>query len=235
MTTLAQTRRIHALRRAIPHYTDEDWRAYLNREYGVASSKDIDETQARRAIWMLETLAGENGRVRRGAQLAEGPYAGKLRALWISLYCLGAVDKRDDKAMTAFVERQTGLSHTAFLRDWKDARKAVEALKSMLARHCDAQGVTLPAADKSDGMIETKRAVAKAVASRAVQAGAFDLATTFRQEWPSAFERWAYGCGGYPASFEFYTGRDWDEFTRRLATRTRAHLAKAKGKKRKAA
>lgn len=63
-----------------------------------------------------------------------GPYAGKLQALWISGWNLGVVHVRTDDAMLSFVKRQTGIEHTRFLRDAPDARKAVEALKSWLAR-----------------------------------------------------------------------------------------------------
>jgi len=63
-----------------------------------------------------------------------GPYAKKLQALWIAGWNLGIVRDRTDAAMLAFIKRQTGIEHTAFLRDAADARKAVEALKSWLTR-----------------------------------------------------------------------------------------------------
>lgn len=64
----------------------------------------------------------------------KGPYAAKLQALWISGWNLGIVRDNRDSAMLAFVARQTGIENTAFLRSAADARKAVEALKTWLAR-----------------------------------------------------------------------------------------------------
>jgi phage gp16-like protein len=75
------------------------------------------------------------GAVQRGVKSGlKGPYAKKLQALWIAAWNLGIVQDRRDAAMLAFVKRQTGIDHTAFLRDPADARKAVEALKSWIGR-----------------------------------------------------------------------------------------------------
>ncbi|MGC8201033.1 phage protein GemA/Gp16 family protein, partial [Salmonella enterica] len=41
----------------------------------------------------------------------DGPYAKKLQALWIAAWNLGLTRSRDDKALLAFVKRQTGLDH----------------------------------------------------------------------------------------------------------------------------
>jgi len=63
-----------------------------------------------------------------------GPYAKKLQALWISGWNLGLITDRKDAALIAFVKRQTGIQSTSWLRDPKDADKAVEALKKWLER-----------------------------------------------------------------------------------------------------
>jgi hypothetical protein len=65
---------------------------------------------------------------------AEKYYLPKMRALWISGYWLGVVRNKDDAAMLAFLKRQTGLDHERFLKSSSDAAKAIEALKSWLAR-----------------------------------------------------------------------------------------------------
>lgn len=227
MTTLAQTKAIHALRRKIPHYTEGDYRDYLRREFGVVSSKELTSAQAERVRRTLETLAGQNGQVRRAGVTAEGVYAPKLRALWISLHNLGAVENRDDAALIVFVERQTGLSHTRFLTDAADARKAVEALKDWLARECRKYGVDLPVKDQSDGFIETKRAIAMAVAARAVDLGAFSPFTTFEQDWPSQFVEWGFAAGALQTrTYERVTGKEWDAFAARMARRIRARTSK---------
>ncbi len=54
--------------------------------------------------------------------------------MWIGAWNLGLVRNRDDKALIAFVERQTGIQHLNWLRDAADAAKAVEALKKWMER-----------------------------------------------------------------------------------------------------
>ena len=64
----------------------------------------------------------------------EGRFAPKLQALWIAGWNLGLIRDRDDRALIAFVKRQTGLDHVRFLRHGQDATKAIEALKGWLER-----------------------------------------------------------------------------------------------------
>ncbi|WP_409362078.1 phage protein GemA/Gp16 family protein [Bartonella heixiaziensis] len=47
---------------------------------------------------------------------------------------LGIIRDRSDKALLAFVKRQTGIDHIRFLRDSDDACRAIEALKGWLQR-----------------------------------------------------------------------------------------------------
>ncbi|PKP85834.1 MAG: GemA protein [Alphaproteobacteria bacterium HGW-Alphaproteobacteria-2] len=69
-----------------------------------------------------------------GARRLDGPYAPKLRALWIAAWNLGLTRSRTDAALLAFVKRQTGLDHTRFLREQADAMRVIEGLKAWLAR-----------------------------------------------------------------------------------------------------
>lgn len=64
----------------------------------------------------------------------EGAYAKKLQALWIGAWNLGIVKNKSDKALLAFVKRQTGVDHTRFLRHKEDGDKAIETLKAWMAR-----------------------------------------------------------------------------------------------------
>jgi hypothetical protein len=50
------------------------------------------------------------------------------------LWNLGEVEDRSDKALLAFVRRQTHIDHTRFLLDGAEAAKAIEALKSWATR-----------------------------------------------------------------------------------------------------
>jgi hypothetical protein len=70
-------------------------------------------------------------------------HIGKIKALWWSLYWLGAIDEPGDRAISAFVERQTGVSTLKFL-DHRKAHSVIEALKGWLGR----VGVEWPDAEK---------------------------------------------------------------------------------------
>lgn len=84
---------------------------------------------------VLKSLRASGAKVAPNSRkILTGPFAKKLQALWLSGWDLGIVKNRDDKAMLTFLRRQTGIENTRFLRDPADARKAVEALKSWLAR-----------------------------------------------------------------------------------------------------
>lgn len=69
-------------------------------------------------------------------------HIGKVKALWWSLFWLGAIDDPGDRAISAFVERQSGISSLKFL-DHRKAASVIEALKGWLER----AGVKWPAPD----------------------------------------------------------------------------------------
>lgn len=109
---------------------DEDtWRDLVERESGVRSLRALS-TPALGAL--IARLAASTPATAR--QVATGPYAGKLRALWITGWHLGIVRDRSDAALLAFVKRQTGLDHSRFLREPAAARAAIEGLKGWIAR-----------------------------------------------------------------------------------------------------
>ncbi|MFT4098808.1 MAG: regulatory protein GemA [Rhodoblastus sp.] len=140
MTSLAQTRAIHSIRRQIADFTEVDYRDLLTREFKVASSRDLWDRDAERLILRLKELAGQGVTPRTRANTASGKFAPLLQALWLALYNLGAVRSPDDRALIAFVQRQTGCDHTRFLTEAAEAFPAVEALKAWLAR----EGVVWP-------------------------------------------------------------------------------------------
>lgn len=137
-----QIRAIHAIKTKV-RLDDGSYRAMLS-EYGAASSKDLTHAEADRFLGRLRLIPGAQTPVERTASTlakAEGRYAKKLQAMWLALYNLSAVRDRRDTAMHAFLERQTKVPHTRFLRSAADAAKAVEALKDWLVR----EGVRWPA------------------------------------------------------------------------------------------
>ena len=106
----------------------------------------------------MRRQTGNPGRTR--SNTAAGRYAPVLQALWIAGHNLGVVQNRDDAALIAFVQRQTGMSHTRFLTDSEDARRAIEALKKWLSREA---GVVWP---RGTDPSARKLAIVKAIADR---------------------------------------------------------------------
>lgn len=161
-----QIRAIHAIktRTRLP---DSSYRGMLA-AYGVETSKDLTRDDAERLIVQMRDIPGASTPVQRSK--ASGKYAGKLQAMWLALFNLGAVDDRRDSAMHAFLERQTGVQHTRFLQQASEAHKAIEALKGWLIR----EGVVWPAISGDPGVdrIAMKRAVLRAQWQRGITLGA---------------------------------------------------------------
>jgi phage gp16-like protein len=123
---------IHAALRA-RDIDKEDARERFERITGKSSLKAMSEAQRHKVLDDLNS-DGRKAASKGSRTALKGPYAKKLQALWIAGWNLGLVRNRDDKALLAFVKRQTGLEHTQFLHDAANAAKVIEALKSWLAR-----------------------------------------------------------------------------------------------------
>ena len=142
MATNSQIGFIHGLKNRAK-LDEEAYRGVLA-QYGAGatSSKHLSVEGAIKVIDRLKVLAGEAPsdapRLRRasaeGALALDGPYVGKLRALWLTAWNLGLTEARSDTALAAFVARQTGIDSPSWVRDAVDARKAIEALKKWIAR-----------------------------------------------------------------------------------------------------
>lgn len=112
---------------------DDTYRAALIQVTGKSSSADMNEPE-RQAVLEHFRSKGFKGSSTARRRPLEGKFAPKLQALWIAGWNLGLVRDRDDRALIAFVKRQTGLDHVRFLRHGADAMKAIEALKGWLER-----------------------------------------------------------------------------------------------------
>ncbi|WP_273790125.1 regulatory protein GemA [Bartonella sp. CM31XJBT] len=108
---------------------DETYRALLYRLTGKQSAKDLSVLEKRLVVAEMKACGFEPN-----VKRLEGKYAKKLQALWIAGWNLGIIRDRSDKALLAFVKRQTGIDHIRFLRDSDDACRAIEALKGWLQR-----------------------------------------------------------------------------------------------------
>ena len=151
----ARTRKMRAVLAACRRLgLDEDARKDLQLELtGVGSMSDMSEGQ-------LGQLLDHLNRDYRGTN-PDRAHIAKAKALWWSLYWLGAIDEPGDKALSAFVKRQTGIAALRFL-DHRGAFSVIEALKSWLER----EGVAWPDRGGSDPAIADRVAVIDALVVR---------------------------------------------------------------------
>ena len=142
-----QIRAIHSLKAKAGLGEDEAYRDFLEQLTGRRSSKGLTHAAAGVVIERLKVLSGQARKSSEpaskapGALRLDGPYAGICRALWISGYELGVFAHREDTALVAFAERQTGLASLNWVRDQAEGAAVVEALKGWIAREA---GVNWP-------------------------------------------------------------------------------------------
>lgn len=167
----AQIRTIHAIKTRT-RLDEASYRAMLQ-GYGVSSSKYLTAADAERLLKRLRNIPGASTPVERtGKARAQGKYAPKFQAMWLALYNLGEVEDRRDRAMHAFLERQTGLSHTRFLQDAGDAAKAIEALKAWLVRVGVRWPVPKPGTPAVETVLMMKREILRRQWLRCIELGA---------------------------------------------------------------
>ena len=155
----ARTRKMRAVLAACRRLgIDQDARRELQRDVtGQLSMASMDEAE-------LGRLLDHLNRDWRGTNPAR-PHVAKIKALWWSLYWIGAIDEPADHALSAFVKRQTGIAALRFL-DHRNAFSVIEALKGWLAR----EGVAWPAEGEDRGTAE-RRAVLAAIRRKLESAG----------------------------------------------------------------
>jgi len=112
---------------------DDDYRAMLQREAGVTSARDLDETGARRVMLWFDNHGFKRTGTSKGTAADRRPIVQKARALWISLHQLDEVANRSDKALDAFAKKTTGKETLRFCSNG-EAGKVVEALKAWAER-----------------------------------------------------------------------------------------------------
>jgi len=118
--------------------TDDSYRDRLQQVTGHRSAADCSEPQLVAVIEAFKALGWKDKPARRvGARpLADSPQARKARAQWLSLWNLGVIDDAGERALAAFVTRQTGREDLRFC-DATQLNKVVDGLKAMLARAFD--------------------------------------------------------------------------------------------------
>ena len=115
--------------------TDESYRDRLHQVTGHRSAAECSDPQLVQVIESFKSIGWKDRPVRRGGTrpLADGPQAKKARAQWLSLWNLGVIEEPGERALAAFVKRQTGREDLRFC-DSAQLNKVVDGLKSMLAR-----------------------------------------------------------------------------------------------------
>lgn len=105
---------------------------------GKESAGDCSEAELIAVLDRFKALGwrpAQPGAARRGApRTADHKVAAKARALWISLYHLGAISDPGEPALEAFARRQLGCERL----QWANQRlgyRLIEALKAMAERH----------------------------------------------------------------------------------------------------
>lgn len=140
---------IHAAARS--RGIDADSRHALQKE--VTGKESLTDMTVQELARVLDRI---NGKERAAAP--HRPWAGKIRALWWTLYWLGEIHDTSDKGIDAFVKRQGGVVALRFL-DHRGAPAVIEALKSWAKR----AGVEWPVGEDSRA---DRRAVLEAIAAR---------------------------------------------------------------------
>lgn len=161
LATRAQIGAIHALKSRIG--LDEGGYREVLKGFGVISSKDLSRVAAAQLIdrWKgsapAQPAADRSKPRARGALHLDGPYAGVCRALWLTAWNLGLLRDRTDRALVAFVERQTKIAHLNWVRDPADGNKAIEALKGWITRETGMRWPTEKGARQAGVSLSTAR------------------------------------------------------------------------------
>ncbi|MCU0946789.1 MAG: regulatory protein GemA [Porphyrobacter sp.] len=113
---------------------EDDYRQILFEETGHTSAADCDARGLEKVLKRLEAK-GFRPLPKKGVPgAAQHPMARKARALWISLYHLGAVRNSSERALEAFAQRQLGCERLVWAKQ-SDAFRLIEALKAMAERN----------------------------------------------------------------------------------------------------
>ena len=113
---------------------EDDYRQLIFDEAGTLSLTQCSDAQLEKVLERLKGLGFKPLPKPGAARPAMHPMARKARAMWISLYHLGAVRNSSEQALEAFAKRQLGCERMEWARQ-SDAYRLIEALKAMAERH----------------------------------------------------------------------------------------------------
>lgn len=116
---------------------DEDtYRGVLLEVTGRLSAADCTDAQLGKLVehFRQHGFKPKSARKPGMARLADHPSARKARAMWISLYNLGAIDNASEQALEAFARRQLDVAALQWANQTQ-CYKLIEALKAIAERH----------------------------------------------------------------------------------------------------
>lgn len=148
-------------------------------------------------------------------------HLGKVRALWWTLYWLGAVDHPTDTALSGFVRRQAKVDRLEFL-DHRKAASVIEALKDWAVR----EGVRWPSAAKVDEAAAWPHPVGPALLDRYAVLDAIERALVSRRIIYGSWCQYLAVPLKTPISKHHWTARELDEGIRILGKQLRRALEK---------
>lgn len=157
-------RAVHAAVRA-NGMDDEDRKAIMAEKFGKHSMSDMTTAEITQLLNHLNRARNQQ------SPAGHRAHVGKIRALWWSLYWLGEVESSDERAISAFVKRQTGVSALRFV-DHKSGRAVIEGLKAWLTRvGVEWPGAELLASMQGQTAQLERKAVLEAILGKLLNAG----------------------------------------------------------------
>lgn len=209
----AMTAKIHIAKKQL-QLDEDDYRQILLDESGRTSSGDCTEAELERVLKRFEALGfkplpkvGATG----ASRPAQHPVARKARALWISLYHLGAVDSPSEKALESFAKRQLKCERLVWANQ-SQGYKLIEALKAMALRHGWPQ---LDAHGRAWSILRLKEGLCEAILQKLMNAGEVPLDWTLNT---AAFRL----CGIQPGAEGPVTAEGYDAIAAALGKKLRA-------------
>ncbi len=113
---------------------DDDYHQIVFDQTGRLSLGDCNETQIAKVLDVMKAKGFRPIPKAGNAPAAMHPMARRARAMWVSLYHLGAVHNRSEQALEAFAKRQLKCERLVWARQ-SDSFRLIEALKAMAVRN----------------------------------------------------------------------------------------------------
>ena len=124
--------KIHVAKKQL-NIADDDYRQILLDEAGVMSSAAASDSGLAKVLDRMKSRGFKPKGKHGGAKPADHPSARKARALWLSLYQLGAVKNPAEQALEGFAKRQLKVEAMQWANE-AYCYRLIEALKAMAER-----------------------------------------------------------------------------------------------------